>query len=125
MQWSRIGLSSMVMVGLLSVTGVASADTGEDYSYSGSQIQDIPAGPYGVNVVGRHYGVVAPGYYRSCHRMRYHHGRHHYYCPMYEAFYVCQKYTYEVTPQHRDVACSQWKVEWKRVHHWRRHHAYK
>jgi hypothetical protein len=123
MQWSRIGLSSIIMMGLLSFAGIASANTGEDYSYNGMAIQSIPAGPYGV---AGPYGTVEPGYYRSCHRLRYHHGmRHHYVCPMYEAFYVCKMYTYEITPQHRDVACSKWKVEWKRVHHWRRYHEYK
>ncbi len=114
MQWSRVGLSSLVMAALLSVTGYANA-SGSDYSYNGIEMQAIPVG-YGYATTGVHHS-----YFRGCYRVRSHHGmKHHYVCPMYRAYYVCKKYTYEITPQHRDVACTAWKIRWKRVHHyWR------
>jgi hypothetical protein len=119
MQWSRVGLASLLMGALLSVTGYASA-SGSDYSYSGMDMQPIPAGSA--------YGVAGPGvyhgFYHGCYRVRYHHGmKHHYVCPTYRAYYVCKKYTYEITPQHRDVACTAWSVKWKRVHHYWRHYS--
>lgn len=108
MQWSRVGLASLVMTALLSVTGANAS--GSDYSYNGIEMQATPVG----------YGYATKGIQHShrCYHVRYHHGmKHHYVCPTYRAFYVCKKYTYEITPQHRDVACTAWKVKWKRVHH--------
>jgi hypothetical protein len=112
MQWSRLGLSSLVTAVLLSVTGVANASS-YDYSYNGMVIKPVPVS-YG-------YATNANrGFYRGCYRVRSHHGmRHHMVCPRYRAYYVCQKYTYEITPQHRDVSCTQWKIKWKHARHWR------
>jgi hypothetical protein len=102
MQWSRIGLSSLLVMGALSCTGVANAGPGDQMSYSGVEMQAIPA---------------SPCYMHRCHHSYKHHGMRHRYCQRYAPFYVCQKYTYEITPEHRDVACTTWKMEWLRVHH--------
>ena len=128
MLWSRVGLSSLAIVGLLTFSGMASAMWGGDensydgYSYTnGVYIPPVPAAPM---------VRMGNGYHHSCHG-GYHHRMHHAYnghhsChkPMYRGFYVCKMYTYEVTPMHRDVACTEWKFEWKHVSmsQWHRYH---
>jgi hypothetical protein len=130
MLWSRVGLSSLAIAGLLTFSGMASAMWGGDdntsydgYSYSnGVYIPPVPAAP----MVRMGYG-----YHHSCHGGYHHHYKHHAYnghhschMPMYRGFYVCKMYTYEITPMHRDVACSKWQFEWKHVSaaQWHRYH---
>lgn len=117
MLWSRVGLSSLVFCGVLALSGVANAhynDEGSSDGYgNGVYIAPIPASP-----MVRYHG------YRHCSSHRMHaYNRHHHHMyghNMYRGYYVCQKYTYEITPMHRDVACSDWKFEWLPATMWKR-----
>jgi hypothetical protein len=104
MLFSRIGLSSLIVVSLLAVSGLAVADDGyyDGYGYnSGVYVAPVP-------VVEK----SCCGWHGWHHKYQ-HHYRHHMMArnhhPMYMGFYMCKKYTYEVTPIHRDVACTKWK----------------
>jgi hypothetical protein len=103
MLFSRVGLSSIVLIGILSLSSYANADGFMDgYGYMGGHngvyIRPVPVkahcGSWGWH---KHHG----------HHMAMEHRR-----PMHRAFYVCTKYTYEITPIHRDIACSHWKFSW-------------
>jgi hypothetical protein len=107
MLFSRVGLSSVVLVSLLAVSGFASADSFYDgYGYSrGVYIAPVAAAPSASSC--------------GCHVGHYYHHRHHHHMsmaarhmyPKHRGFYVCMKYTYEATPIHRDVNCTQWKFK--------------
>lgn len=104
MHWSRVGILSVIAMMCLSFVGVANASmmVDENEYYNGFQFRDIPAS-------------VAPSMYKTCYHWKHHHRWHHV-CKTYQAVYVCRMYTYTITPQYRSASCTQWQVEWKRVH---------
>jgi hypothetical protein len=116
---SRLGLISVVLASCMSFIGVANADMYSDSSYdgynyngSGVYIPPVPASPM----------FTGGAYHHGCYAKHHHHYKHmarymHRGCPMYRGYYVCTMYTLEITPIHRDVACSKWVFSWKPMSH--------
>lgn len=117
---SRLGLSSVVLASILSFAGSANADVmyssdydGYNYNGSGVYIAPVPASPMFTGGAGYRHGCA----YKHHHYKHFAHRMKRCGCPMYRGYYVCTMYTLEITPIHRDVACSKWVFTWKPLVH--------
>lgn len=134
---SRVGISLAVLTGLLTISGVASADEGYRSVVYSTPMSSSEAGMYNgshcTTVMGREtsQGYVAKhrecrvAYYGKHHRSgchivkgKNHHGVYvakHKVCyssyiraAWYEGYYVCSKYVLSINPIHTDRQCSSW-----------------